>query len=50
MMAGAGLPDQGTLVARLSTSGSASASGPDDLEASSAASLGQHVRLVLGGS
>jgi len=49
MMAGAGLPDQGTLVARLSANGSATSS-PDDLEASSTATLGQHVRLVLGGS
>ncbi|MFQ5350118.1 MAG: tetratricopeptide repeat protein, partial [Thermoanaerobaculia bacterium] len=50
MMAGASLPEQGTLVARLSASGSASSRGPDDLEASSPAVLGQPVRLVLGGS
>ena len=50
MMAGTALPDQGNLVARLSASGSASARGPDDLEASSVAVVGQHVRLVLGGS
>lgn len=49
-MMGAALPDQGTLVARLSTSGSANASGPEDLEAASAAQVGQSTRLVLGGS
>lgn len=49
MMAGTALPEQGILVARLSTSGSASARGPDDLEATSPATVGQAVRLTLGG-
>jgi tetratricopeptide (TPR) repeat protein len=48
MMAGAALPDRGTLVARLSAGGSA-IRGPDDLEASAAATIGQPVRLVVGG-
>ena len=48
MMAGAQLPDQGTLVARLSASGSASAGGPGDLEATAPAAMGQGIRLVLG--
>ncbi len=47
MMAGAALPAAGTLVARLSASGTATR-GPDDLEVSSTATLGQPVRLVLG--
>ncbi len=49
MMAGAALPDRGTLVARLSASGNANR-GPGDLEASTAATLGQPVRLIVGGS
>ena len=49
MMGGATLPAQGTLVARLSASGSA-VRGPDDLEATTPASVGQSVRLTLGGS
>ena len=49
MMAGAELPAQGNLVARLSATGNVQRS-PDDLEAGSPASLGQPVRLVLGDS
>ena len=49
MMAGAALPDRGNLVARLSMSGGATR-GPDDVEASAAAAIGQSVSLVLGGS
>ena len=49
-MMGGAVPEQGTLVARLSASGSASARGPGDLEASSAAAMGRPVRLILGGS
>jgi tetratricopeptide (TPR) repeat protein len=49
MMAGAGLPEQGVLVARLSATGSATR-GPDDLEASTTAAVGQQVQLILGGS
>ena len=48
MMGGTELPGQGTLVARLSASGSASAAGPGDLEVSAEAAPGQPVRLVLG--
>ena len=50
MMGGAQLPAQGNLVARLSASGSVSGGGPGDLEASSAAEIGQSTRLVLDGS
>ena len=49
MMGGATLPQQGFLVARLSPTGDVSR-GPDDLEASAPAAVGQTVRLALGDS
>ena len=49
MMTGTELPTSGNLVARLSAGGTA-VRGPDDLEASSSATLGEPVQLVLDGS